>query len=334
MGKTHITNRYNLPEALVNAAKVNMPRVAGDLSTSQLVDSVQIRMLKRTTDIEVDVTDRINSMIGTALHLVIQKANISEHNRATLRDSVNILKISNQKNNDPNIAKAISWLEKKTDELFPEKEQDAMHEFILHWNVDGTVVYGSGDLYVKSEKKLYDFKFCSVYDWILPENKKKWEAELNVFAFLLRMNGFPVDEIEATMLFKDYSRTKAQVEKIYPPASSISVKIRLANLDEMSAYMSARVKAHRQGEEGNIPECSGGEKWSKATTYALMQPGGARSLGNHTNKAEAYKDFEKKKGRYPGLYVETRLGENVRCAKWCPVRDVCPQRKRELKQSV
>ena len=334
MGKTHITNRYNLPEALVNAAKVNMPRVAGDISTSQLVDSVQIRMLKRTTDIEVDVTDRINSMIGTALHLVIQKANIAEHNRATLRDSVNILKISNQKNNDPNIAKAISWLEKKTDELFPEKEQDAMHEFILHWNVDGTVVYGSGDLYIKSEQILYDFKMCSTFDYILPENKKKWEAELNVFAFLLRMNGFPVKEIKATMIFKDYSRTKAQITKDYPPSSSLSVNINVIPLDQMSKYMSARVKAHRQGEAGNIPDCTGAERWSKATTYALMQPGGKRSLSNLTNEAEAFRWKEKNASRYPGLYIETRLGENVRCDRWCPVASVCPQRKRELKQPV
>ena len=49
---TKITNNHNLPEAFVRACKVDRHKVVGDISTTQLIDAPQVRMLKKFNDIE------------------------------------------------------------------------------------------------------------------------------------------------------------------------------------------------------------------------------------------------------------------------------------------
>ena len=34
--------------------------------------------------------------------------------------------------------------------------------------------------------------------------------------------------------------------------------------------------------------------------------------------------------KHNGLFINVRKGENTRCDKYCPVKDVCPQRKEML----
>lgn len=71
-----ITNRANLPDALVRAV-TNDPYVGGgDISTTTLIGPPQIHYLRRKheNEIEEDVLDRIWSLLGQAVHTILERA--------------------------------------------------------------------------------------------------------------------------------------------------------------------------------------------------------------------------------------------------------------------
>jgi len=78
MGK--ITNMHNLPAAIV-AAVANDPYVGGgDISTTKLIDSPQIRVLggKHKDDLSVDVSERVWALLGQAVHTILERAGLKE----------------------------------------------------------------------------------------------------------------------------------------------------------------------------------------------------------------------------------------------------------------
>lgn len=75
-----ITNVHGLPQSIV-AAVTNDPYTGGgDISVTKLIDAPQIVNLTRQHDdkIEVDVSDRIWSLLGQAVHTVLERAGLRE----------------------------------------------------------------------------------------------------------------------------------------------------------------------------------------------------------------------------------------------------------------
>lgn len=72
----NITNVHGLPEALVRAVKNDSYKGGGDISVTKLIDSPQIRMLqsKHKSVIVEDVSDRIWSLMGQAVHHVLERS--------------------------------------------------------------------------------------------------------------------------------------------------------------------------------------------------------------------------------------------------------------------
>lgn len=69
------TNNHNLPEAIVRAAKSDKySRGNADISVTQLIDAPQIRHLreKHREDLTMDVVDTVWSMLGTAVHSLLE----------------------------------------------------------------------------------------------------------------------------------------------------------------------------------------------------------------------------------------------------------------------
>lgn len=71
-----ITNRHNAPSAIVNnVMNDEYSRGDSDISVTQLLNSPRIVLLQRVNEdnMETDVVDRIPSMLGTAMHKVLEK---------------------------------------------------------------------------------------------------------------------------------------------------------------------------------------------------------------------------------------------------------------------
>jgi len=77
----NLTNVYGLPEALVRAIRNDPYTGGGDISVTKLIDSPQVRVLRKQYGNAVveDVSDRIWSLLGQAVHTILERAGEEEH---------------------------------------------------------------------------------------------------------------------------------------------------------------------------------------------------------------------------------------------------------------
>lgn len=75
----NLTNLHGLPDALVHAVRNDPYQGGGDISVTKLIDAPQKRVLsKRYRDVVVeDVSERIWSLMGQAVHTVLERAQTS-----------------------------------------------------------------------------------------------------------------------------------------------------------------------------------------------------------------------------------------------------------------
>lgn len=76
----NLTNIHGLPQALVDAVRNDPYKGGGDISATKLIDSPQVRVLRKQygESIVEDVTERIWSLLGQAVHTVLERANKSD----------------------------------------------------------------------------------------------------------------------------------------------------------------------------------------------------------------------------------------------------------------
>jgi len=94
----NLTNIHNLPDALVNAVKNDPYTGGGDISATKLIDAPRRRTLyKANRDFVVeDVSERIWSLMGQAVHTVLERAGTSALIEERLYADVNGWKVSGQ----------------------------------------------------------------------------------------------------------------------------------------------------------------------------------------------------------------------------------------------
>jgi len=75
----NLTNIHGLPDALVNAIKNDPYTGGGDISVTKLIDSPQVRVLRKkyASLVVEDVSDRIWALMGQAVHTVLERAGTS-----------------------------------------------------------------------------------------------------------------------------------------------------------------------------------------------------------------------------------------------------------------
>lgn len=335
-----LTNIYNLPITIVNAAKNDSHRVAGNISVSQLIDSSQIRILKMTNDYTVDVSEKLDALLGTALHHVLEQSNVPEVRKRGFLLTVSTIRQEADKLSDTDAKKceqlksAAKYIEALIPIFFPEIKQRYLFEKTMSVEVEpGFTLYGTFDLYDMETGFIHDYKSCSVYKWIFPESRKQWMAQLNVYAWMLQHEGYKVNGLKINPFYKDWSASEKVRNADYPAARIMEVDIELRSYEEIGGYIAKRVKVHRDAEAGNVPDCTGKERWASASQWAVKETGGKRAINGSLkgSEQEARNFIEENAHKFKKvLWIEHRPGESKRCDKYCAVKDVCPQRKREL----
>ena len=343
-----LVNRKNLPKTIVDACKHDTHRTNGDISVTTLIDAPRIRILKRMHDYEVDVMDNLYMLMGTALHHILERANINdERKRAFIMTAETImLKAKDFQESAPDKAaqleRAANYIFQLIPVFFPEIASRYIYEITLTLEHDGMEISGTFDLYDKVDKILYDYKFCSVYQWIFPESRKKWKEQTNIYAYMLHKKGYEVNGIKIVAFFRDWSEHGMIKNRDYPDAQIKEIPISLGNpqisehwTETVAKYISKRVDIHRRAEQGDIDDCTGADRWAKADEWAVKQKGGKRAIsGGKFDKKEAAEGIviaNRHKYSEP-LQIEYRPGDSVKCEKYCPVSQFCEQRKKELEE--
>lgn len=334
-----LTNKYNLPETLVKAAAYDTHRVSGDLSVTQLIDAPQIRILKKRNDYTEDVSESIYALMGTALHHILERANIdSVRKRAFILTAETIMRQADILSKDaPDKAEKLrngaNWIFSLIPIFFPETEERYLFEVTLRVEYDDlkAVLYGTFDIYDKWEKKLWDYKFCSVYQYIYEDSRKKWWDQGNIYANMLRKNGYPVEGISIVAFFRDWSATFNR-EKDYPERPIMEIPCPLYSYDDIEKYITERIRIHRLADQGIIQPCTGQERWASSDSFAVMTAGAKRAHRVFDMREAALAYIEENRAKLNKPWIQNRPGYSRRCEKYCPVADFCGQRQEELQK--
>lgn len=265
----NITNSYNLPEPLAQAITKmanDFPPSPERISVSDLINPPLIRALKQKywDLLEEDVSDRLWSLLGTAIHLAIQNYTPTH--------------------------------------ILTELRQEAI--------VDNITIVGKIDVYY--DGIIEDYKVVSVNSFLLGE-KQEWINQLNTYAYLMMVNGYPVEKLRINAILRDWMVSKAK-EEDYPSIPFVSKEIELWEFDKIENYVKERVAIHKQ--EPKV--CTDEERWKKPTQYALMKEGRKTAIKLLTEEEVNTVVLEK------GQYIEKREEEYRRCEYYCPVRQFCP----------
>lgn len=301
-----LTNNYNLPQALYNA--INKNWYSGDrnkaYSVTEIINSTRSVILTRRfwDQLEEDAIDRIYTVLGSAVHAIIERANNEDDDR-----------------------------------FMTEKR-------LYHTTSQGMQISGQCDLYDKKEKSLQDWKLTSVWTWIYRNKKgsrkEDWTQQLNMYRFLMEKNGYPVDNLQINLIFRDHQKSQAKYDRTYP-AEVETLDIPIYGLDVVDAMIEekiAELEHYKNKPESELPMCSPEERWQGQDTWAVIKKGNkkATKIFFAYSKAKAFIEAEAEKvamksSNYETAYrkrmdlyeITKREAEPKRCLQYCPVREFC-----------
>ena len=207
--------------------------------------------------------------------------------------------------------------------------------------MDGWTIVCIGDLYEPEIKRLWDYKFTSVWHVIngIPED---WITQLNCNGYIYRQNGLPVEKLEVFAILDHWSKPKALQGGNYPKRDNKVFRIPIWPDEQVEQYMHERIAAHKAAEklsDAELPICTSEERWQKKTIYAVTKEGRKTSLRNLDTNTEALSYIEWATNKFnethgtaapPAFDIAVRPGEETRCETgkwedhhWCPVREWC-----------
>jgi len=301
------TNKHGLPESFLLALeKIRGEHVSSgaDIGVTALIGSPRIKILseKYSDMIEEDVSENILPLLGQAVHHILEKA-------------------------------------------YDDTDQDVMVEGVFYGAVcspqkrleviDSTLIAGIIDLikFVDNENPenktvdIYDYKTISTTAYSFSKDgKPEWTKQLDVYAWLLNMNGYTVRNAYIVALMRDWMRQKTKVRD-YPDLPIKLIPVKLSSVAERKKYVQSRVEVHEAARiatsQASLPNCTSEEMWERKTTFAVKKKKLKRAVRVFDTMTEA-NDYAKSNGEY---WVEERPGARTRCEGWCPVSEYCEQYK-------
>lgn len=300
-----ITNRYNLPEPLVEAVE-NDPYDKGesDITVTTLINPPQVTYLKKIYNEELteDASDRIWALLGSSVHGILERATSSEKK-----------------------ARAGVLVEKR---LYSTIETA---NFALTGGSETTTsklkIGGQLDHY--DNGVLTDYKVTSV--WAIKaqldgEAKPEWEAQMNLLAWLLDANGYDVHTLQILAIARDWQERKGGSSG-YPGRAEL-LEIKRWDKPRLMEHLMKTVGDHLASPPR---ECTELERWASEDTYAVKKKGRVRALRVLPSHEAAMKWLEASGKPRTGLKIEYRHGGKwKRCDKYCSVNQFCEQYKGRL----
>ena len=199
---------------------------------------------------------------------------------------------------------------------------NALSEERLTVEVGSITLSGKPDLYV--DGNLYDYKVTSLY--AVKEVKPEWEAQLNIYRWMLWRHGFEVKNLYILAILRDWSKRKAGRNDC-PTKQVVVLPVKMWSFIDIARYITDRINLHKQAEtlsDGALPPCTDEERWHKPDTWAVIKKGNktAKRVLPSKGEAETYLTNLKDGGRFGIVF---RPGEDIRCQDYCVVCEFCQQ---------
>ena len=200
---------------------------------------------------------------------------------------------------------------------------NALHEERIFVEVLGRKISGATDRY--HDNKIIDYKTTSAWTRVYGSRDEEWEQQLNIYGYLFRSIGFPVESLEIIALYRDWSANKAKAHSDYPQSMIEAIPIKLWDKGEQIKFIAQRVEALIKAEslpDDELPECSTEDMWEKPTVFAVMKQERKKAVKLFDDLQGAQSLVVDKGAKY---YIEKRPGERTRCEEYCSVAPFCNQ---------
>lgn len=282
------TNKHDAPSVLFKLlGREKYSKGDAKASVTQLISSPRQVLLKKKHDhmIQVDISDRLYALFGSAVHDMIDRGcdeedHITEERLFTEVDGWKISGgIDVQRISDNGVK-------------------------VLDWKVTSVskIMYGS---YEDWEKQL------NVYAYLVQKEKNLEVEGLEVCAILR--------DWKKSDIGKSPNYPSSPIVPITIPLWTY--KAQENYIKERIALHKDAARAMEWGED--LPHCTPEETWEKPTLYAVGLPNGKRAAKVYENIKEAEEHVAKSK--IPGLAVIVRPGRKIRCEEYCEVSRWCNQ---------
>jgi hypothetical protein len=300
------TNNYDLPQSLVNALKGDdydlkeLPANVISVTSSIAPAKVKTLELRHWDEIEVDVSERLWIIMGSATHKVVEagaeKEGLSEERWYIDTSTWEIITL-----------------------VVGARIQDQKF-----YNKDHIYLTGKLDSYEGHSKILQDWKITSVWSWLIDKAPKpEHVAQLNFNNLALALLSFEVVRLQIVELFRDWSASKAIRDYPDLPIPMKIIDVPKWDMDYTKKIIVGRLTEHmvsREMPDDSIPECSPIERWAKPTKYAVKKGNNIKALRVHESK-ELAENHSTQCGA--GHSIEIRPGSDARCEGYCSVNKWC-----------
>jgi hypothetical protein len=196
-------------------------------------------------------------------------------------------------------------------------------------------IVGKFDLWLNGA--LYDWKTTSVWKVIFGQDKE-YEEQLNIYAYLLRINNVKVNIMYIIFWLTDWDKNRARQGGDYPEMQLIQKRIKnLWDMKTQLEFLEYRIQLQIDAEDlpdEELPDCTEEDYWGKPDKFAVMKKkGGERAVRVLDTEQEA-KDYIKssKTTGSDKWIIEKRPGSRMRCEQFCKVNEWCVQYKTWLKE--
>jgi hypothetical protein len=182
---------------------------------------------------------------------------------------------------------------------------------------------GQFDLYNAEEKKMTDYKTCSVWKLIYGDYAD-WKTQLLIYAYMMRKIGFEVNSGEIVALIKDHSKRDAKFKPEYPklPVQVIKFNFTEQDFTDIDLWLHCKFDEIHRCEslpDDELPLCTPEERYNSGNKYAVTKTGRKTALRVLDTQKEA-EQWMKDNG---GDSIETRSGEDKKCMDYCSTCQFC-----------
>ena len=188
---------------------------------------------------------------------------------------------------------------------------------------NGYALSGVFDLYDEETGTVTDYKTASVWKVKFGEFDD-WRTQTLIYCWMLRQLGHEASRGDVVALLKDHSKTKAKIGEHPPtPVFKIGWDFSDGDFDDIGRWLEARFEEIERCEglpDEELPLCSDDERWHKPGKYAVMKKGRKSAVKLYDDKDEAEVRAEIEGS---GYYVESRPGEDRKCAEYCSAAPFC-----------
>ncbi len=318
------TNDKNLPLSLsVMLAHDEYPvHREGVISVTSLLKPIKqlvlgMRMSKESVGGTQDISSRIASSYGTAVHNSLEAAWCSDRLPETLQSLGYPQSVINKVRVNPD-----------DEDLLDPSIIPIYTEYRTEKEFNGWIISGEFDFV--SDGRVRDLKTTGTYTYTAKTNDDKYILQGSMYRWL-NPERITDDVMAIDYAFTDWSGLQASIQKDkYPQTRMMEQLFVLMSLEETEEYVSNKLRQVdelRHAEEHMIPPCTDEDLWIQPSKFKYFKkPDAKRATRVYDTHAEALAHYTKDGAI--GIVMEHK-GE-VKACRYCDALPICAQAQRYI----